>query len=266
MYNTLQFLETLPWALGVLLMVAAFASLSIICVLIVRRFTSTKTLRAHHDVAGFVFTNIGVLYSVLLGFTVVNVQQRFDRIDEIIQLEASHLAELYQDAEVFPEKNRTAVRQAIIYYGEQVIEEEWAALRLGKVNDSTQLATHQIWNAFYDYTPESRKQELWYAESISKLNDLTKIRMKRFTEGNASLSDEMWTLLIIGGLSMCIFMSFFGMESLTIHMLMAIIISSTTAFLLFLIYSLDSAFSGAVSISPEAIQNVLHTFSTLDKL
>lgn len=254
-----EYLESFPWAVGAIFMVLIFVIFTITGVLVVRQIVNIKTLKSHHDVAGFVFANLGVLYAVLLGFTVVNVQQRFDKVQEIAQLEAAYLEELYQDADVFPAQNTTEIRSSVKRYGESVILDEWPLMAQGRTNKKTDEALKHIFNAYYKIEPKTTKEQAWYAESISKLNQLMSERLSRLIYGQGSLGSEMWSLLIIGGLGMVTFMWFFGMDSLTTHLLMSSILAATTAFMLFLIYSLDTAFTGSVSVSPEALESVLNS-------
>lgn len=253
-------LEDLPWAYGSLIMIAIFIAFTIGGIFVIRKYIHFKKLQAHHDVAGFVFTNLGVLYAVLLGFTVVNVQQRFDKLKEISEVEAGYVALLYQDAEVFPEKNRIEIRDSIKKYALDVSTEEWNLMKQGEASLKAETALKNIWNSYYKINPSTNKEIAWYSESISKLNLLMNARLKRLLGSNESLGSEMWTFLILGGLAMVTFTWFFGVENLTSHILMASILAASTAFLLYLIYSLDTAFSGNISIPSFAIENVLKSF------
>lgn len=257
----IDFLDSLHWMCGAFFAVGFFVGITIITILIVRKFVHRKHLQENHDVAGFVFANLGVLFSVLLGFTVVNVQQRFDKIQENTEVEASYLEELYQDAEVFNKPNRERIQEAIKSYIQHVIEVEWPLMPKGEVSLTTTEALKEVWKSYYDTDPVGAKQEAWYAESIGKLNQLTHTRLSRVLGGKESLGAEMWTLLILGSLVIVMFICFFGMESTTLHLLMGACLAATTAFLLFLIHSLDSAFCGTVHISPEALIRVLESFN-----
>lgn len=253
----INLIEKLPWLAGVLLVISLFVTFAVVGILIIRRFFSTEYLKRHHDVAGFVFTNLGVLYSVLLGFTVVNVQQRFDKITENAQIEASYIAELYRNSEVFQEDDRKKIQQALKNYAEHVINNEWKTMSLGEENPDTVESLRHIWKAYYSMSLSNKMQEIWYAESVNRLNLLMSARISRVLGGEQSLGGEMWTLLIFGGVLIVTFIWFFGLESQTTHILMASVLAASTAFLLFLIYSLDTAFTGEVSIQPEAMQRVL---------
>lgn len=253
-------LEALPWGLGALTFVLVFVLFAAVGILVVRRCVSHQKLREHHDVAGFIYTNLGVLYGVLLGFTVVNVQQHFDDVRLDSEIEASFLAQLYRDAQVFSEKDRIAIRKAIAGYGQTVIAIEWPTMTNKETSAAAKASLLGIWDAYYAVEPATKQQEIWYAESVGKLNSLMGARLQRLMGGTESLSFEMWTLLVVGALVMVSFLWFFGLENLTTHLLMAGILAMSMAFLLFLIYSLDTAYSGQVKVPPEAFERVLKSF------
>lgn len=259
--NFFKAIEVLPWTYGVILVIILFILFTVLGIFLVRKYISIKNLKAHHDAAGFIFANIGVLYAVLIGFTVVNVQQRFDKIKENSKIEASYLAELYRDSEVFPEKHREEIRSALKKYGKSVMEDEWDMLMEGKPNPKTTLAVNNIWRAYYAIMPADTREQAWYSLSIDKLNQLMNVRLNRILGGEQSLGAEMWTLLIVGGLALITFIWFFGFENVALQILMGSILAATTAFLLYLIYSLDTAFSGDLSISSAAFENVIKTFN-----
>lgn len=257
--SILYFLDTFPWALSISIIVGVFILLAILCIRFMRKRGNQKHLKAHHDVSAVVFANLGVLYSVLLGFTVVNVQQRFDQISGTAKLEAANIAELYRDAEAFSPKDQEKLKIAIKNYGVSIVQDEWKEIDRGAHPQTTKML-NAIWSAYYAVELNSRKQEILYDRSIEKLNNLISLRITRLLGSEDSLSDEMWTFLFFGGIIIVSFMSVFAFESLGLHVLLAAILAATTAFLLFLIYSLDSAFTGSVKIAPEALQNVIESF------
>lgn len=257
----LKYLETLPWTLSTTIVATVFISLAIAAILLIRKFTNHTSLRGHHDVAAVVFANLGVLYSVLLGFTVVNVQQRFDQTETITHLEATLLAQLYLDSEVFPPEAVASIKQAITEYAKSVINEEWKLMEQGIKSEKTTEKLKTLWSVFYALEPESKKQEIWYAQSVAQLNKLMEARLSRLIGSQESLSSEMWSLLIFGAVVLVGFICIFGLANIWIHLLLGASLAATTGVLLLLIYSLDTAFSGVSSIEPTAMQKVLEDFN-----
>lgn len=253
-------LDGLSWGAGVIVVVSIFIAFAIAGLFLVRKLASYKSLRAHHDVTGYIFANIGVLYAVLLGFTVVNVQQRFDKIKETTQIEASYLAEMFSDAAVFPEKERDRIRKTIIEYSESVMTQEWSMMAEGTESPHTAGTLKALMQSYYDLTPADNTQLSWYNESINKLNLLIQARLGRLMGTEESLGQEMWTLLISGGLVIIAFVWFFSIDNIYSHMIMASLMAASIAFLLFLIYSLDTAFTGQILIPPKSFEHIHHTF------
>lgn len=254
-----SFLDSVSWEVGSLIIVAFFVAFAIIGIIVVRKTITIKTLKSHHDVAGFIFSTLGVLYSVLLGFTVVNVQQRFDRIKNTTHLEAGLLNQLLRDSEVFSTKYSESIRTGIKNYTASIIHDEWPLMAKGNSSPKTEEALNKIWAIYYNADIEDKKELIWYTESIQKLNQLMNARLDRLTGREESLGREMWISLIFGGFLLISFIWFFGLESLTAHILMGSILAAATGFLLFLIYSLDTTFSGNVYVGPVAYENVLNT-------
>lgn len=256
-----QLLDNFSWVSGTLIVVAVFIVFAVAGMMIMRQSVNTSIFKAHHDVAGYVFTTIGVLYSVLLGFTVINVQQRFDQVKNDTRVEASYITQLYRDSEVFSDKDKKTIQSAIVAYTMSVINEEWKSMSNGQPNMNTINLLDKIWLAYYAVELTNKKQELWYAESIEKLNQLMSARLSRIIGGEESLGNEMWSFLILGGLSIVIFFWFFHVENLNSQILMISMLAASIAFLLFLIYSLDTVFTGGVSVPPDAFNRIVDTYN-----
>src|SRR5690242_7230376 len=93
--------ESFSWIFPSIFLIVFITLLFLIIFWIVRKKVSDVILRKHHDVAGYLFSIIGVLYSVILGFTVINVQQRYNKADETVYTEATIMTDLYRDAIYF---------------------------------------------------------------------------------------------------------------------------------------------------------------------
>ena len=59
-------------------------------------------LRRHNDVAGYLFSAVGVLYAVVLGFVVVVVWQKYDGAVSNVENEVDAVGNLYHVVDAFP--------------------------------------------------------------------------------------------------------------------------------------------------------------------
>ena len=255
-----EIINSLPWVVSTLLIVALSSTVYGFLVVFIRNRVDSTLLKKNHDVAGFAFSVVGIVYSVLLGFIVVSAQTRYDELGQTLNQEASILADLYRDSVSFPDPTRDEIRSRILEYVHYVVEQEWELLSKGKITAEMQNKATNIWNVFYSFTPATEKERIWYSESINKLNEFTSARLKRQLNFNHHIGRMMWLLLLSGaGITIC-FMFFFYVESLPIHILMIAGLSSYLNFMLYLVYCLDHVFQGPIAIKPEVFHHLLEVF------
>lgn len=221
------------------------------------RWKIPKTkLKDSHDVVGFAYGVVGVIYAVLLGFTVVNVQERFNEAVHVSESEANSLADLYRDAEVLGPPYNAAIREKILKYIKLVLEEEWPLMQQGTVPQSVIEDVRSIWYEYYKIEPKTEREKIWLAESVSKLNEFTSLRLKRIYNSSDTLSPIMWALLYIGAAISIGFLSFFWVENLKLHIIVVTSVAALIGFMLYLIQALDSVYWGDISVRPEALEEV----------
>jgi len=253
------------WVISSLLIVIPSILLCISALWLVRKGFSTETLRKNHDVAGFTFSIIGVLYSVILGFTVVNEQTRYNAAQEIIHTESTILADLYRDAEFFPPEGMKEIRSSLRKYVEYIIHEEWDVRPTRQLQIGIQSITQSLWHSYYKIDLGNERTRIFYQQSIDKLDGLMNARLAREFSTWERLSPMMWSLLIIGALITIGFMFFFGLESLRSQMLMTALLTGYLSFILYLVFSLDHIFRGPEGIKPTAFEQVLTVFDLWDQ-
>ncbi len=251
-----------PWMVSGSLFVAICILFALLGLWITHKSINPKTRKNNHDVAGFTFGIVGVVYAVLLGFTVVNVNDRFNSIQKNLVEESAVMLQLYRDAETFPEATRNAIRREIKSYAELVYNEEWDMMAAQKESSQAYDRLLSLWKEYYKVDPQNDKEMAWFKESLLRMNELANYRIIRLFNTTQSLGSMMWTLLVSGALITIFFMYFFSIESLFAHALLTALLTGTISFMLFLILSLDSAFSGDVSVAPTEIEKTIQRFNS----
>ena len=135
------------WIWG-LLVVGATVGLAIGGMLLVRRSVTLSTLENHNQVAGYIYSVVGVVYAVLLAFIAIVVWQQHTQVQSHIEQEANQLGDLYRNAQVFPEEVRTRLQNQIRAYGRIVVEKEWPAMAKGETSSDGWTAYNQLWRAY----------------------------------------------------------------------------------------------------------------------
>jgi hypothetical protein len=206
-----------------------------------------------------------VLYSVILGFTVVNVQDRYNRTEENIQAEAMMIADLYRMAVYFPESGKGPIRAALREYVHYIEHEEWDVIDSKNILIESQKMMDHIWDSYNLFQPQDEKERLWYQQSIGKLDELMNARLGREFNSWEHLSPMMWTLLITGAVITISFMFFFGLDNIRCQMLMTALLAGYLFFMLYLVFTLDHAFKSPEAIRPDAFKQILILFDQWDR-
>jgi hypothetical protein len=261
----MAFFDSISWVYTSLLFVVPSILASLLVLRWVRKKFSVSALRKHHDVAGYTFSIVGVLYSVILGFTVINVENRYNEAEETVRTEAMMVDDLFRDAVYFDEMSRSAIRASLRSYVNYVIKEEWALLpkKLWLYRGSAIL--ENLWKSYETVDLTSVKSKIWYEQTIRKLDKLMDARLSREFYSAEHLGSMMWTILILGAIITLSFMFLFGLENLRIQMLMTALLSGYLSFILYLVFSLDHIFQGSPQIQPKAFEEILVLFDKLDQ-
>lgn len=180
---------------------------------LVRRRVHYTVLEANNEFAGFMYSMIGLVYGVYLAFTIIAVWEQFSAAEEVTTAEATHLSELWRDAQVLSPEDRTAIQQQLQSYTDSVIRDEWPTMaqRLGAAS-RTSAIYEDLWRRYYDVRLEgaSAVQHAFYQEMIRRLNDLGLLRRRRLQAANSELPPLMWVLLVTGGIVTVLFSLLFG--------------------------------------------------------
>ena len=232
---------------------------------LIRKKIPIETLKKHHDVAGFTFSIIGILYSVILGYIVVSVHERYNEAIETMHKEATIVADLYRDAAFFPADSRDVIRMNLRKYVHYVVNEEWNLPKEKKMHFEAQAILKNLWDSYYNVQLQNEKQKIWYEQSIAKLDSLLEARLNREFNSWERLGAMMWCLLLSGAALTIGFMFFFGLDNIRSHLLMTAAIAGYLSFILYLVFSLDHVFQGPQGIRPDALQQLTVLFDRWDR-
>ncbi len=244
-----QVLLNVPTFLLGLIIVGGAIVLSIAGLLIVRRYIPHHKLKVHNDVAGPIFSTLGVVYAVLLGFAVIIVWQDFDKSSLNVQREANFLDDLYRDAECFPRDFKENVRTLTNDYAKVVMNEEWKTIAKGQASPRAGEILRKLWALYSSYSPKTETERIFFGESVRKLNNLCELRTMRLLDSRNGIHPLLWFVLITGGITTIAFTFFFGSENLRAQLTMSVLLAILISLILFTILLLDFPFTGDISIS-----------------
>src|SRR5271156_4811726 len=98
------YLSSLPtWQLGALVVVLPTA-IAMAAQILIHRWVGFEKLAKNNEIAGFKFATVGVIYAVLLAFTVIAVWDKFSEAENAVADEAGAIADcVLSFAELIPD-------------------------------------------------------------------------------------------------------------------------------------------------------------------
>lgn len=208
-------------------------------------------LRRHNDVAGFLFSAVGVIYAVVLGFIVVVVWEKYDATVANVENEVAAVSDLYRSVGAYPNPLRAHIRDELSKYVDQMIQAEWPLMsRDVDVNPDVVIleqAAHQV----DTYVPKTAAQSNAQQAATAQIVRLFDARRERLIHSAPSVPGVLWFALLAGALSMMAFAFLFGSENRPAQLVMTAILAGLIAILFIVIQEFDGPFSGSVSISDD---------------
>jgi hypothetical protein len=234
--------------------VLAAIALSILGLWIVWQFVPRHILKTHNELTDAMLEVISLAYTVLLAFVAVISWQNFDAAKFHAEKEANCLVGLHRSAAAFEKPFRDELRPLLEDYAHIVINEEWQLLSKGEESAKASAALRKVWGLYANYEPKTEKEKAFFAESLSKLDDLREMRRLRIIDSRSGIHPLLWIILIIGAVVTVSFTFFFGSDKFIVHAIMASALAVIIALILFTILSFDFPFTGSMRLEPEIFQ------------
>jgi hypothetical protein len=262
-----DFIYALPNWLFALVVIGVVTGYAVGGLLIVHRRWPSHDRQPLNDVAGPVSALVGVVFAVLTAFIAIAVWQQFDQAESMVQREAGAAADVWRQAEGYPEPLQSFVRDHIKRYVETVIQEEWPLLMAGRIRER-KLALRifaDVHSAMLKFEPQTIGQQIVHAEQLKGMNTLLDQRRLRLHAADTGLAGNLWAVILLGSALTIAVVWFFGAHNFRAHMAMTIVLAVSVALMIYLIAAMDYPFRGSVSVQPDAFQEVLDSIKRLTK-
>jgi hypothetical protein len=208
-----HFLASVPLWLLIAMVVVIPTLLAMIAQLLIRRWVGVETLAKNNEIAGFKFATVGVIYAVLLAFSVIVVWEKFNDAQTSVAEEAGATAALFRYAEG-KEPEAIAVRAALVNYLKIAIDEEWPAMSLESEAHGVTQALNQLYSAALALNRSGTRDTADMTEVFRQIDNVTAARRIRLHLATGLVPDVIWIALFMGALLTVGFTLFFGSENL----------------------------------------------------
>jgi hypothetical protein len=251
----LFFIREPLWLSGFLL-VGLTSIIACLGPLLVRRFVALEQLTTNNDIAGFKFATVGVLYAVLVAFSIVIVWEKYADAGNTVEKEAGAAAAMYHLSSGLNAPQASNLRSDLTAYLKSVISDEWPAMEGGRESTKAHLALGTLYRSVIG-AANSQSSTPVSAEIFNQLDSLTAARRARVGAAEGTVPIIVWVALFIGAVVTIGFTFFFGTKNLRAQMLMTGLLSMLIFSELLVAVVLDRPFSGTIKVGPDAIIDVI---------
>jgi hypothetical protein len=237
-----------------LCLVMLTAVLSVIGLIVVRRWIGLETLSTWHEVAGYLLSVVGTMYAVLLGLIVVDAMQKFQDARVNTEQEANALADIYILARRMPPEYRIPIQKTCSDYANLVLNQEWPAMENQKQNHEARHTVVRLAKAVQDFEPRTESEKAIYPMIISEALALMDSRRTRIVTATNGIPAVEWAVVVIGGAVTIVFTYFFGLPSAKSQIVMTSMIAILIALNVYLILLFGYPFSGDLKVTPDGFE------------
>lgn len=244
-------------------MVAAFA-----VSLLTRMLFNVQQLEPDSALTTSVYGTLGTTYAVLIAFVVSGVWQSFSIAGAAVNSEANALTDLvFVIGSISEEKTRKTRESAKVYV--QSVIEHWdllarAACGKGPAEEINLKTSFALVMSILAIEPDDARQLELYAQALDLMGIWLDARRNRLRSAEGNTAGALWGLLIAGACVLFAFHGLFVTHHWAVWAALLLGFSFVIGLAFYLIFSLDSPFTGKLSAGPAPFLWLLKDFERLD--
>lgn len=194
------------------------------------------------------------LYAFILSFSMITLWGIYQNAETTVTKEAELALNMYRLSPGLP--NSGHFRYLLQDYVRIVKEDEWKEMDKGVFRTKMDSIDDRLWAELNAIRPKSPEYFSTYNNLIVMLAEMGERRLERLLLLDGSLYPQMWALIYLGG-----FLSLFGLfftstGQAKVQFISDFMMICMIVFTIYLIYELDSPFSGSLHIDPKAFNMV----------
>ena len=146
-------------------------------------------------------------YGFLLGFIIIYLWQDIGHAMTLVSEEAAQLSIIVSDCFAFSSDFQHQFLNAVGQYIKYVVHDEWETMRWGNSSLLAQNAMQNIYHVVQSYTPQGKKEEIFYLELISHLDLVLENRRLRLDAVSSILIGPLRFIMVLGAIFIVFFIS-----------------------------------------------------------
>lgn len=226
--------------------------------LLVRPLVRDSVTPVDIEAWGIFFAVVGVVYAVIAGFLLAQLLTRYHQLSSRLHEELNALEDIrdflvYVDDGQQNTAAKLAIREALVRYIRNIIENEWPRMTAGERNMDTDTCEelYGVMRAVEKIRPEDQSDIIALRAIIDHVADVTTHRTERLDMVGHGLTPPLRVLLYFMSAIISIGFILMGIQSLSIHVFMVVSVITSIGLLLIVMFDLNKPFAGIWNIDAE---------------
>jgi hypothetical protein len=247
-----------PTALVAVVLIVGLPALAIIAKVFIKRHVKSLTTDTHNEVAGFLVAIVGVVYAVVVGFTIVSLYEASVTANDDVSTEAADLLQLHEGNFVLGPSTSARIDADVISYAKAVVR-NWESISEGNPNPQVQSSLDDIYTTLGSYVPHTVAQMQFLDQSITDVDALSQARNARLLESReaGSLPLVLWIGILLASVVTLAFALLFSLDNVRVAYAMVAGVAVVLAVNIFVLVELTYPFLGSVAVGPEKFVEVV---------
>ncbi len=251
----------LPLGVSLIIILALSAAVPWLAVLLVRRIWPHPAFKENNELVGFTYSVYGLIYGVLMAFSIVVGWERFSDTEQLVLREMTVLSQLWRDSVVARPFIRDDIQKHLLSYAQSVVDDEWPTMASqGQANPKTEKIYESLWAITYRFEPKTKIQQGYMDHFLGRMNELSNARRLRILQSQMKVHRGLWLVLLTGALPTMFYPLLFSNKHAWVQVVIMGCIMLIVLLCLLLTLHLEHPFSGVRSIQPEAFREFLDIF------
>lgn len=265
-----SYILSLPARLQPLVIIGSTMAGAFVVSLLTRIFFSEQQLMLDNTLTTSVYGTLGTTYAVLIAFVVSGVWQSFSDAGHAVKSEANALTDLTFVVSSFPGDQCGHIRESARAYAKGVIE-RWDLLAQAAIHnvptEEINLDTSSaLVGAILAIKPQDAREVELYGQALDLVGIWLDARRGRLRSAEGNTAGALWGLLIAGAFVLFAFHGMFVTHAWAVWAVLLLGFSFVVGLAFYLIFSLDSPFTGRLSAGPGPFLWLLREFERSDGL
>lgn len=253
----MKILLDLPFIVSIIILSVVCIAVFLLAEKLTRNRLKQDRLLENHDVSGFIYNAVCVVYAVLIAFVVFVIWSDLEKTHSKIEGEANNLLNLYYDAYAYPDSIKKEIQTTIRDYVAEVTRDEWKSLAEGQPDEEARKTFIKLNRIFLSIKSDQVANTEVLSISLNNMKEVREFRRHRILSSKQNMPDILWLVLILSAVIIVAFTFLFSVKEVWQNNVMTAFLVFVNVLVLYLIYVLDNPFKGYDAIKPEAFQPLI---------